>query len=262
MADMDAAVFGALPVLGADPAIAAEVSASSRALVPGSWWLRAERTTVRRRMFRPRRSISRARTPVAASRPTSCTTPTVEVSRLPGSGGWPAPRRSSVGSRARPGAQFLAPAPVRLFRPCTGLHHAEIEREREEVLVAPSPSARRPSALILDGAPVDRDDASRRLRHELARHHTALVLWAEPPGVPEGALESAAVALTPAPRCSETADAPGGHERDVGVGSAAMETSLQASCIRRLRTWTRISGLPRGGPAAGFAAFARAMRRR
>ena len=49
--------------------------------------------------------------------------------------------------------------------------------------------------LILDGAPIDSRRASERLGYELARRHTALVLWAQPPGDEHGALESTATML-------------------------------------------------------------------
>jgi len=72
---------------------------------------------------------------------------------------------------------------------------AEAQHEREEVLGGAL--ARRTEAvrLILDGAPIDRRSASERLGYQLARRHTALVLWAEPAGEVQGALESAATML-------------------------------------------------------------------
>jgi DNA-binding PucR family transcriptional regulator len=72
---------------------------------------------------------------------------------------------------------------------------AEAQHEREEVLGGAL--ARRTEAvrLILDGAPIDRERASERLGYDLARRHTAVVLWAEPSGDVQGALESAAAAL-------------------------------------------------------------------
>ena len=72
---------------------------------------------------------------------------------------------------------------------------AEAQREREEILGGAL--ARRTEAvrLILDGAPIDQRRASERLGYELDRRHTALVLWAEPAGDVQGALESAATML-------------------------------------------------------------------
>jgi DNA-binding PucR family transcriptional regulator len=72
---------------------------------------------------------------------------------------------------------------------------ADAQREREQVLGGAL--ARRTEALrlILDGAPIDRQRASERLGYQLARRHTALVLWAEPASDTQGALEPAATLL-------------------------------------------------------------------
>jgi DNA-binding PucR family transcriptional regulator len=75
---------------------------------------------------------------------------------------------------------------------------AQIQREREDLLGGALAARSATVRLILDGAPVDRDSASRSLGYELERRHTAVVLWAEPPGLVQGALERAAVALAQA----------------------------------------------------------------
>jgi DNA-binding PucR family transcriptional regulator len=75
---------------------------------------------------------------------------------------------------------------------------AEAQREREEVLGGALARRTETVRLILDGAPIDRQRASERLGYELARRHTALVLWAEPAGAVQGALESAATLLAKA----------------------------------------------------------------
>jgi DNA-binding PucR family transcriptional regulator len=72
---------------------------------------------------------------------------------------------------------------------------AEAQREREEVLGGALARRTETVRLILDGAPIDRRRASERLGYELGRRHTALVLWAEPAGEVQGALESAATLL-------------------------------------------------------------------
>jgi DNA-binding PucR family transcriptional regulator len=69
---------------------------------------------------------------------------------------------------------------------------ADAQREREEVLGGALARRTETVRLILDDAPIDRQRASERLGYELFRRHTALVLWAEPPGEIQGALESAA----------------------------------------------------------------------
>jgi DNA-binding PucR family transcriptional regulator len=75
---------------------------------------------------------------------------------------------------------------------------AEAQREREEVLGGALARRTETVRLILDGAPLDEQRASRQLGYELARRHTALVVWAEPLGEVQGALESAAMLLAKA----------------------------------------------------------------
>jgi DNA-binding PucR family transcriptional regulator len=72
---------------------------------------------------------------------------------------------------------------------------AEAQREREEVLGGALARRTETVRLILDHAPIDVRTASSRLGYELSRRHTALVLWAEAPGVKQGSLESAAEVL-------------------------------------------------------------------
>lgn len=71
----------------------------------------------------------------------------------------------------------------------------EAHRERERVLGGALARRTETIRLILDGAPIESRRASERLGYDLARRHTALVLWAEPPGDVQGALESAATLL-------------------------------------------------------------------
>ncbi|MEV0033528.1 helix-turn-helix domain-containing protein [Nocardia sp. NPDC050793] len=72
---------------------------------------------------------------------------------------------------------------------------AAAQREREEVLGGALARRTETVRLILDGAPIDSGRAGERLGYELARLHTALVLWAQPPGEIQGALEAAATML-------------------------------------------------------------------
>ncbi len=72
---------------------------------------------------------------------------------------------------------------------------AAAQREREEVLGGALARRTETVRLILDGAPIDSRRAGERLGYELGRLHTALVLWAQPPGEIQGALESAATGL-------------------------------------------------------------------
>jgi DNA-binding PucR family transcriptional regulator len=76
---------------------------------------------------------------------------------------------------------------------------AEMQREREAVLGGALARRTETVRLILDGAPLDREAASRRIGYDLARRHTALVLWSEERGVEQqGVLESAAGTLAQA----------------------------------------------------------------
>ncbi|MGV9543472.1 PucR family transcriptional regulator [Nocardia beijingensis] len=90
---------------------------------------------------------------------------------------------------------------------------AVAQREREEILGGAL--ARRTEAirLILDGAPIDSRQAGDRLGYDLARRHTALVLWTRPAGEVQGALESAATIL---------ARATGARPLTLSAGSSAL----------------------------------------
>lgn len=72
---------------------------------------------------------------------------------------------------------------------------AEAQRLREEM--AGGALARRMETvrLILDGAPIDERVAAGRLGYELARRHTALVLWLDGTSGDDGELETVATAL-------------------------------------------------------------------
>lgn len=72
---------------------------------------------------------------------------------------------------------------------------AHVEQERDELLAGAS--ARRESIvrLLLEGAPLDADAAARQLGHRLDRFNTAFVVWGEDQAVPHGAAEQLATAL-------------------------------------------------------------------
>jgi DNA-binding PucR family transcriptional regulator len=198
--EMDAAVLQASPALGADAAIAAEVSASNRANV------RRLLTAVARRDGRPppadvpAEALDVARTTVRRG----IEDPAV-IYQAYRSGQLVAWQRwLETASRMVPTTQLVAVLQLSsqiIFRyvdVAIGQVLAEAQREREELLGGAL--ARRTEAirLILDGAPIDRRRASERLGYELARRHTGLVLWVEPAGAAPGALESAATLLAAA----------------------------------------------------------------
>ncbi|MFE5285284.1 PucR family transcriptional regulator [Nocardia sp. NPDC056611] len=69
------------------------------------------------------------------------------------------------------------------------------QREREEILGGALARRTETIRLILDGAPIDSRRAGERLGYDLARTHIALVLWSASAGEVQGALESAATML-------------------------------------------------------------------
>jgi DNA-binding PucR family transcriptional regulator len=199
-AEMDAAVVAVAPAMGADASIAADMSASNRANV------RRLLTALARRDGRPPpddvppEALDAARTIVRRG---------IDLDVL-----FHAYRRGQnvawqrwLGYAARvvpPGPElvqllqissqvifeYVDQALARVF--------AAAQREREEVLGGALARRTETVRLILDGAPIERRRASERLGYELARRHTALVLWAEPAGDVQGALESAATLLAKA----------------------------------------------------------------
>jgi DNA-binding PucR family transcriptional regulator len=196
-AEMDAAVLQASPALGADAAIAAEVSASNRANV------RRLLTALARRDGRPPPSdvppeaLDAARTIVRRGIDVEVIFHSYRRGQNVAWQRWmayaarvvpPGPELLQILERSSQLMfEYVDQALARVL--------AEAQHEREEVLGGAL--ARRTEAvrLILDGAPIGQERASDRLGYELARRHTALVLWAEPAGDVQGALESAATDL-------------------------------------------------------------------
>ena len=70
-----------------------------------------------------------------------------------------------------------------------------IDGEREELVRGTHAERLETVNLILEGAPIKSSRASARLRYELARSHTAAVVWSEAQAPEEGQLEQAADAL-------------------------------------------------------------------
>jgi DNA-binding PucR family transcriptional regulator len=194
--EMDAAAIGLVPVLGADAAIAGEVSASNRANL--------------------RRFLTAARH-VGAPPPVDVPPEALDIARTMVRRGiefdalFQAYRRGQevAWQRWMEGAYRVAETAPELVAvldvSLTLLFSyvdevlrrvlAEAQREREEVLGGALARRTETVRLILDGAPIDAQTAGRRLGYELSRSHTAVVLWAEAPGVAQGALESAAALL-------------------------------------------------------------------
>jgi DNA-binding PucR family transcriptional regulator len=193
-ADMDAAELQLAPQLGADAAIAADVSASNRANVRRMLGTLARRDGKPPPTDVPPEALDVVRTVVRRG---------IDLDVI-----FQAYRRGQNVAWQRAmahAARTVGPGPelVELIETLStfifdyvdhvmGRVIAEAQREREEILGGALARRTEVVRLILDGAPIDRRRASERLGYELARHHTALVLWAEPPGELQGALESAA----------------------------------------------------------------------
>jgi DNA-binding PucR family transcriptional regulator len=75
---------------------------------------------------------------------------------------------------------------------------AEMQHERDQVLGGALARRAETIRLLLDGAPIGQDAVAQRLGIDLARHHTAAVLWSDRADLDGGALETAAVALAQA----------------------------------------------------------------
>jgi DNA-binding PucR family transcriptional regulator len=196
-AEMDKAVIAVAPVLASDPVLEAELSASERAN------LRRFLTALARRDGRPPpadvppEALDIARSVVRRGIDLGVI---IHGYRRAHNVGW----RHWLGYAAR----VVPPGPelVELLEVSSQLMFdyidevlarvlAGVQREREEVLGGALARRTETVRLILDGAPINSRQASDRLGYELGRRHTALVLWAEPPGDVQGALESAATVL-------------------------------------------------------------------
>ena len=70
-----------------------------------------------------------------------------------------------------------------------------IDREREQLIGGSHAERLETVNLILEGAPITSARASTRLRYELAREHTAAVIWSDARASDQGELEKAADAL-------------------------------------------------------------------
>lgn len=200
VAEMDAAEVAVAPMLGADAAIAAEMSASNRANAARLLTALARREVGGAPIDVPPEALDVVRTVVRRG---------IDLEVI-----YQAYRRGQnvawqrflahAGRMVPPGPQFVELLEVTSQLMFDYVDHvvsrviADAQREREEVLGGALARRAETVHLILDGAPIDPRRASERLGYQLARHHTALVLWAERAGGTQGALESAATLLAQA----------------------------------------------------------------
>ncbi|HYB34478.1 MAG TPA: helix-turn-helix domain-containing protein [Mycobacterium sp.] len=198
VAEMDAAVLAVAPAMGADAAITAEMSASNRANAARLLTTLARRDgRAAARIDVPPEALDIVRTIVRRG---------IDLEVI-----YQAYRRGQnvawqrflahVGRTVPPGPQLVQLLEVTSQLMFDYVDHvvgrviADAQREREEVLGGALARRTEIVHLILDGAPIDHRRASERLGYQLARRQTALVLWAEPAGGVQGALESAATIL-------------------------------------------------------------------
>ncbi|HSV38681.1 MAG TPA: helix-turn-helix domain-containing protein [Nocardioidaceae bacterium] len=197
--EMTAAVIAIVPMFGTDPAIAAEVRASNKANLHRF-------LTVARHADEPPpadvppEAFDIARTIVRRGIETDAL---FHGYRRGQEIAWR--RWLEIAARTvEPGREFAAVLEgslVLLFRYVDDVLSrvvAEAQKEREEILGGALARRAETARLILEDAPLDIQTASHRLGYELARRHTAVVLWSETARLPQGALESAAGVLAAA----------------------------------------------------------------
>jgi DNA-binding PucR family transcriptional regulator len=197
LSEMDAVAIDALPASGRDPAITAEIHASNSGNIRQFLTL-ARGADDPPPLVVPPEALDVARTLVRRGIESDVVYQSYRRGQQVAWRWWMACAEAVVG----PGAEIvpvLNDSLAMLFGyvdEILGRVIAEMQREREAVLGGALARRTETVRLILDGAPLNRDAASRRIGYELARRHTAVVLWSEQRGVQQqGLLESVAVSL-------------------------------------------------------------------
>ena len=254
--EMAAAEYELSPALGADAAIRTDISASNRANA------RCILTALARRDGRPPpadippEALDVARTVVRRG---------IHLDEL-----YQAYRRGQnifwqrwmacAGQAAPPGgqhAQLLETSSQFVFDyvdHVMGRVIAEAQREREELLGGALARRTETVRLILDGAPISRQRAGEQLGYELARRHTALILWAEPPGDTQGALESAATIIARAAGAHRPLTLPAGTSTLwawIGTDSDPPPSALR-DAITQAQPYVRVAVGPTRAGITGF----------
>jgi DNA-binding PucR family transcriptional regulator len=180
-AEMDAAELVLTPALGADAAIAAEVSASNRANALGILTRLARRDGTYPPITVPPEALDVVRTVVRRGVDLDVIFQAYRRGQNIAWEHWMA----AAGRVVPPGpllVEVLQNSSRFLFDYVDQVIAqviAEAQHEREEVLGGALARRIETVRLILDGAPIDRRRASERLDYNLDRRHTALVAWAE-----------------------------------------------------------------------------------
>ncbi|WP_063002300.1 PucR family transcriptional regulator [Nocardia mikamii] len=197
VAEMDAAEIELSPMVGADAALVADMSASNRANAVRLLTMLARRDAAPGPIDVPPEALDVARTVARRGMDLDVIFQSYRRGQNTAWRFYLAHATDIVGA----GPQLVALLEISSQRIFEYVDHvigrviAEAQREREEVLGGAL--ARRAEAirLVLDGAPIDSRRAGERLGYELGRRHTALILWTQPTGEVQGALESAATML-------------------------------------------------------------------
>lgn len=233
VAETDAEIIAAMPALGADPAIVADLNASLRGNLHRF-------SAVTRRaadlppVHVPPEALDVARTFVRRGVGADAIYEGYRRGQQVAWMHWMACAEAVAG----PGPELVAVLKTSMWLmseyvdEVVGRVIAEMQQEREALLAGALAGQTEIIRSILDGAPVDCDAASHRLGYDLARHHTAVVLWGEPPGMPEGALKAATELLARAAGARRPLAVPVGASALwawIGTDSAVATAELEAA---------------------------------
>ncbi|WP_030326238.1 PucR family transcriptional regulator [Streptomyces sp. NRRL B-3229] len=212
LADVDAAIFEVAPVLAEDPTLTAESRASSRANV-----LRLL-TAVQRRPDEPvprgapLETLDLARTLVRRGIELEVLVQSYRRGQNTAWRRWMDIAAATVESRSDL-VELLQVSSALMSDYADGALDAAITRmhqERQDLLSGELARRAETIRLLLDSAPISADRAGRRLDYDLAARHTAVVLWADPPGEAHGVLEQSAELLAAAAHARRPLTLPAG----------------------------------------------------
>ncbi|MFE3055314.1 PucR family transcriptional regulator [Nocardia sp. NPDC059239] len=197
VAEMDAAEIELSPMVGADAALIADMTASNRANAARLLTVLARREARVSPIDVPPEALDVARTVARRGMDLDVI---FQSYRRGQNTAWRhylahATRIAGSGPLLVPLLEISAQRMFEYVDQVVGRVISVAQREREEILGGALARRAETIRLILDGAPIDNRRASERLGYDLAGTHTALVLWSSPAGEVQGALESAAAML-------------------------------------------------------------------
>ncbi|WP_067825283.1 PucR family transcriptional regulator [Nocardia inohanensis] len=197
VAEMDAAEIELSPMVGADAALIADMSASNRANAARLLTILARRETQLSADDVPPEALDVARTVARRGLDLDVI---FQSYRRGQNTAWRhylvhATRIAGTGPRLAPLLELSAQRMFAYVDQVVARVISVAQREREEILGGALARRAETIRLILDGAPIDSRRAGERLGYDLSRSHIALVLWSPPAGEVQGALEQAATML-------------------------------------------------------------------